>query len=165
MVPGLPEASVKTEFFTELTKPILGESFCVHMSLSSIYSKSLQVKVMALLNGTEEWVGNAQISLAEFNPDDKSNFSKWYNIISMTPSEAKPVFREESSDDSTVISSQASTLTRNQNQDRYAMELKHNIFITSDDDEDDESESCEDQLVGETDIFKEADDLENYGNL
>lgn len=63
--------------------------------------------------------GSAQISLAEFNTHQDGN-SKWYNIISrenMNETEVDENLvsaKEESSDESTVISSQTSTLTRNQ---------------------------------------------------
>lgn len=63
--------------------------------------------------------GSAQISLAEFTTQQDGN-SKWYNIISrqiMNETDAEEsllTVKEESSDESTVISSQTSTLTRNQ---------------------------------------------------
>lgn len=164
MVPGPLQASVKTNLFIDSTKPTLGENFCVHMPLSMVYSKSLQIKVIAVTNGNEEWIGNAQISLAEFNPDDKSNFSKWYNIISLSNQDHKLIFnKEESSDESTIISSQASTLTRNENP--YKINLKQNILIASDDEEDNESESCEDQLIDGTDLLNGCEDLENFGKF
>lgn len=50
--------------------------------------------------------GCAQVSLADFDPDTPSQ--KWYNILSF-----RCMRRDESSDESTVISSQTSTLTRN----------------------------------------------------
>lgn len=63
--------------------------------------------------------GSTQISLAEFTTHQDGN-SKWYNIISrqiMNETDVEEnlmATREESSDESTVISSQTSTLTRNQ---------------------------------------------------
>ncbi|KAI5639858.1 protein kibra [Phthorimaea operculella] len=53
-----------------------------------------------------ECLGCAQVSLADFDPDVVSQ--KWYNILSF-----RCMRRDESSDESTVISSQTSTLTRN----------------------------------------------------
>ncbi|CAK1589007.1 unnamed protein product [Parnassius mnemosyne] len=53
-----------------------------------------------------ECLGCAQVSLADFDPDTVSQ--KWYNVLSF-----RSMRRDESSDESTVISSQTSTLTRN----------------------------------------------------
>lgn len=53
-----------------------------------------------------ECLGCVQVSLADFNPDQETQ--KWYNVLSF-----RFMRREESSDESTVISSQTSTLTRN----------------------------------------------------
>lgn len=117
---------------------------------------------MAIINNTEEWIGNAQISLAEFNPEDESNYSKWYNVINVSSPETNAAFREESSDESTIISSQASTLTRSQNQDMFVLNLQEQLFMTSDD-EDEESESCEEQLIEENDDV--AEDNEGLNDL
>lgn len=61
--------------------------------------------------------GCAQVSLADFTLD--ATWLRWYNILSFrfmqTSGEPSKVpTREESSDESTIISSQTSTLTRNQ---------------------------------------------------
>lgn len=63
---------------------------------------TLQVNLVA----HNECLGCAQVSLADFEPDSVSQ--KWYNILSF-----RCMRRDESSDESTVISSQTSTLTRN----------------------------------------------------
>ncbi|XP_075981885.1 WW and C2 domain containing protein kibra isoform X2 [Anticarsia gemmatalis] len=63
---------------------------------------TLQVNLVA----HHECLGCAQVSLADFEPDSVSQ--KWYNILSF-----RCMRRDESSDESTVISSQTSTLTRN----------------------------------------------------
>lgn len=62
------------------------------------------------------------MSLAEFTSENGN--SKWYNIISRSiMSETENIEalmlsqKEESSDESTIISSQTSTLTRNQGND------------------------------------------------
>lgn len=118
--------------------------------------------------------------MAEFNPDDST--LKWYNVLS---SKFIPTFesldlpstsaaaaaaavaasnniinnntREESSDESTITSSQTSTLTRNQApplelQSQIAEELPEHVRLNeqqcSDDDDDDEDEEDEQQLVG-----------------
>ncbi len=68
--------------------------------------------------------GWAQVSLADFRPDTSS--VKWYNILALrclssnshplpgSSSETGTGLKEESSDESTIVSSQPSTLTRNQ---------------------------------------------------
>lgn len=62
--------------------------------------------------------GCAQVSLAEYNIEDST--LKWYNILSFRfiqnyeTLEVSGACKEESSDESTIISSQTSTLTRNQ---------------------------------------------------
>lgn len=59
--------------------------------------------------------GCALVSLAEFNIEDST--LKWYNILSYRCIQnvgMPSTCREESSDESTIISSQTSTLTRNQ---------------------------------------------------
>lgn len=73
---------------------------------------------------------------------------KWYNILSskFLPHETIEISgacKEESSDDSTIISSQTSTLTRNQGpsfdaQAQIAEELKEHLNFDNDDDEEDE---------------------------
>ncbi|KAJ8728714.1 hypothetical protein PYW07_006410 [Mythimna separata] len=68
----------------------------------ALRAATLQVNLTA---GTE-CLGCAQVSLADFEPDSVSQ--KWYNVLSF-----RCMRRDESSDESTVISSQTSTLTRN----------------------------------------------------
>ncbi|KAJ0172583.1 hypothetical protein K1T71_011722 [Dendrolimus kikuchii] len=58
------------------------------------------------LTSGAECLGCAQVSLADYEPDTVSQ--KWYNVLSF-----RCMRRDESSDESTVISSQTSTLTRN----------------------------------------------------
>ncbi|CAG9782517.1 unnamed protein product [Diatraea saccharalis] len=53
-----------------------------------------------------ECLGCAQVSLADYDPE--TVLQKWYNVLSF-----RCMRRDESSDESTVISSQTSTLTRN----------------------------------------------------
>lgn len=111
--------------------------------LNKIYTKTLQINAMSVLGHREEVIvsasrdifffvigslnfdlfsdlrqGSAQISLAEFNIEDAT--LKWYNILSfrfyqnLETLEVTGACKEESSDESTIISSQTSTLTRNQ---------------------------------------------------
>ncbi|KAL0829965.1 hypothetical protein ABMA28_003430 [Loxostege sticticalis] len=68
----------------------------------ALRAATLQVN---LTSGTE-CLGCAQVSLADYDPE--SVLQKWYNVLSF-----RCMRRDESSDESTVISSQTSTLTRN----------------------------------------------------
>lgn len=96
--------------------------------------------------------GCAQISLAEFNSDDST--MKWYNILSFRTMqnfeslEVTATCKEESSDESTIISSQTSTLTRDQGQDGLSPtslidELGAKLTIS--DVDDDQSNSAENE--------------------
>lgn len=120
--------------------------------------------------------GTVQISMAEFNPEDST--LKWYNVLSSKfipsfesldmPSTSAAAaaaavaasnncnIREESSDESTITSSQTSTLTRNQApplelQAQIAEELPEHVRLNeqqcSDEDDDDDEEEDEQQLV------------------
>ncbi|XP_020722122.1 protein kibra isoform X1 [Bombus affinis] len=137
-----------TKPVVDLRKPTFGETFPIAVPLNKLYTKTLQVNVWCTGNESEECLGSAQVSLADFSPESPS--VKWYNILSfrfMQPSDSPStstsnsnsisisvarqakhdkqesdlsVYRagqntkEESSDESTIISSQTSTLTRNQ---------------------------------------------------
>lgn len=114
--------------------------------------------------------------MAEFNPEDST--LKWYNVLSSKfipsfesldmPSTSAAAaaaavaasnncnIREESSDESTITSSQTSTLTRNQApplelQAQIAEELPEHVRLNeqqcSDEDDDDDEEEDEQQLV------------------
>ncbi|XP_076757502.1 WW and C2 domain containing protein kibra isoform X1 [Xylocopa sonorina] len=137
-----------TKPVVDLRKPTFGETFPIAVPLNKLYTKTLQVNVWCTGSESEECLGSAQVSLADFSPESPS--VKWYNILSfrfMQPSDSPStstsnsnsistsvvrqakhdkqesdlsVYRsgqntkEESSDESTIISSQTSTLTRNQ---------------------------------------------------
>lgn len=75
----------------------------------ALRAATLQVN---LTSGTE-CLGCAQVSLADFDPELGSQ--KWYNVLSF-----RSMRRDESSDESTVISSQTSTLTRNRGPESMA---------------------------------------------
>ncbi|EEB17221.1 myosin-2 heavy chain, non muscle, putative [Pediculus humanus corporis] len=132
---GPGSGSCCTKTVTDLKKPIFGENFPLSVALNKLSSKTLQINVLCLTNSIEECVGYAQVSLADFSPESVS--SKWYNILGSefmqlksptnktlrnssinvknegnNKSEVNETRREESSDESTIISSQASTLTR-----------------------------------------------------
>ncbi|KAK9886964.1 hypothetical protein WA026_019222 [Henosepilachna vigintioctopunctata] len=137
--PNTPYPSVYcTALVKDLKKPTFGEVFNIPVPANKINNKTLQVNVWNVIEGQQEkCVGCAQVSLADFNPQTISQ--RWYNILSLqlfNPSikscHAKQEsdlsssksegdlsnrllgLKEESSDDSTIISSQTSTLTRNQ---------------------------------------------------
>ncbi|XP_011503552.1 PREDICTED: protein kibra [Ceratosolen solmsi marchali] len=142
-----------TKPVVDLRKPTFGEAFPIAVPLNKLYTKTLQVNVWCTNEESEECLGSAQVSLADFNPETPS--VKWYNILSFrfmqhsADSDSRPsqslsnsqqqlltrhdkqesdisMYRsgsqsssvqntkEESSDESTIISSQTSTLTRNQ---------------------------------------------------
>ncbi|CAD1477547.1 unnamed protein product, partial [Heterotrigona itama] len=137
-----------TKPVVDLRKPTFGETFPIAVPLNKLYTKTLQVNVWCTGNESEECLGSAQVSLADFSPESPS--VKWYNILSfrfMQPSDSPSTStsnsnsisisvtrqakhdkqesdlsmyragqntKEESSDESTIISSQTSTLTRNQ---------------------------------------------------
>ncbi|XP_078043817.1 WW and C2 domain containing protein kibra isoform X2 [Augochlora pura] len=144
----------------DLHKPTFGETFPIAVPLNKLYTKTLQVNVWCTDSESEECLGSAQVSLADFCPESPS--IKWYNLLSfrfMQPPDSPStstsncnnistsivkqgkhdkqesdisVYRsaqntkEESSDESTIISSQTSTLTRNQGCDELqtAISLK-----------------------------------------
>lgn len=152
LLPGTAAHCCRTQPFSEFVKPLFSNSFAVQVPLESVYAKSLQIKVMSVTGTCEEWVGNAQISLAEFNPDDASNFSKWYNIISMiNAADFGTAFKEESSDESTIISSQASTLTRNQNPQPDDIQEALALGQIFSDDEDEEEDALPENEENDSD--------------
>ncbi|XP_070507135.1 protein kibra [Chironomus tepperi] len=169
---------LRTKTFNEFLKPVFGASVQIPISLSKVYTKSLQIKIMMLLSQKEDWVGSAQISLAEFSTHQDGN-SKWYNIISrenMNETEVEENFgaaKEESSDESTVISSQTSTLTRNQGHDEMqqavlAMSLQEQLCYCSDEEESDEEEGNDEACGGKLDEVYDDDStaqmIETYMN-
>ena len=105
------------------TPVIINETFPVAVPKSKLSTKTLQVTIWTASEDTV-CVGSTQISLADFDWDSVS--MRWYNILSLQftmlapqPKKANGLFsqgqtltKEESSDDSTIISSQGSTLTR-----------------------------------------------------
>nr|CAD7454004.1 unnamed protein product [Timema tahoe] len=134
--PNTPPCCTKT--LSDLRKPTFGENFPLSVPLSKLFTKTLQVNVWGMDSSKhEECLGCAQVSLADFDPENVS--VKWYNILSFrfmqselgsgsaATAEDRPhgkqdsemstyvrQTKEESSDESTIISSQTSTLTRNQ---------------------------------------------------
>jgi len=130
-----------TRAISDLSKPTFGENFPIAISKNKLIAKTLQVNIWAVdVNNKEDCLGSAQVSMADFKTSTTS--VKWYNVLSfhfMQPEVKKPVqtlrttvshikqeseissmmssrqgtLKEESSDESTIISSQTSTLTRN----------------------------------------------------
>jgi protein KIBRA len=130
-----------TRAITDLSKPTFGENFPIAIAKHKLIAKTLQVNIWAVdANHKEDCLGSAQVSMADFKSSTTS--VKWYNVLSfhfMQPEVKKPVqtlrtavshikqeseissmtssrqgtLKEESSDESTIISSQTSTLTRN----------------------------------------------------
>ncbi|XP_059609935.1 protein kibra [Phlebotomus argentipes] len=182
----LPNSSqtLRTNNFTDFQKPVFGDSFSIAIHLHKVFTKTLQVNAIAILAGQrEECIGCAQVSLAEFNADDAT--LKWYNILNfrylnnLETFEVVGACKEESSDESTIISSQTSTLTRNQGQEdvhhaALAMELNQRLNINSDDEDqsaeasggkDDDESSTEDEDQHESTEQMLADymnEVQNY---
>ncbi|XP_063895414.1 protein kibra isoform X3 [Helicoverpa armigera] len=78
-----------------------------HTHSAPLGTRALRAATLQVnLTAGDECLGCAQVSLADFEPDTVSQ--KWYNVLSF-----RCMRRDESSDESTVISSQTSTLTRN----------------------------------------------------
>jgi len=130
-----------TRAISDLSKPTFGENFPIAISKTKLIAKTLQVNIWAVDgNNKEDCLGSAQVSMADFKSSTTS--VKWYNVLSfhfMQPEVKKPAqtlrttvshikqeseissmtssrqgtLKEESSDESTIISSQTSTLTRN----------------------------------------------------
>lgn len=110
----------------------------------------------------EECLGSCQISLADFSPEN--TIVRWYNILSFRfmQMDAGPekchkhkdnddrteihehfhnkifMFKEESSDESTIISSQTSTLTRNQGPEMVQCGMVGDDDLESNGEDDDE---------------------------
>ncbi|KAJ6637075.1 Protein kibra, partial [Pseudolycoriella hygida] len=148
---------VRTNLVCDFQKPVFGDSFFMPIPLNKIYTKTLQINAMSVLGRREEIIGSAQISLAEFNIEDAT--LKWYNILgfrcfqNLETIEVTGACKEESSDESTIISSQTSTLTRNQGQEEMLEIGSLNIDdrqynIDNDDDSRvDENESTEQMIA------------------
>jgi len=167
-----------TRAITDLTKPTFGENFPIAISKAKLVTKTLQVNIWAMdRDNHEECLGSAQVSMADFKISTTS--VKWYNILSfhfMQPEIRRPMvspkpvqhikqeseissmnssrqgtLKEESSDESTIISSQTSTLTRNigpesmHTQAEYTVE--GSIAFQVEEEESDEEENDEDEFM------------------
>ncbi|KAG8186025.1 hypothetical protein JTE90_004445 [Oedothorax gibbosus] len=158
-----------------LNKPTIGETFRFDVPLGKLCTKTLQINIWSISNNAEECLGSSQVSLADFCPE--STITKWYNVLSFRFMQPDPVqekgqrrkesdiqsavaehlhtksytFKEESSDESTIISSQTSTLTRNQGSE-MAGGLGGEDDIDSGDDDEEEGEEQEDELDAVLDL-------------
>ncbi|XP_050355426.1 protein kibra isoform X2 [Nymphalis io] len=109
----------------------------------ALRSATLQLNLAA----GAECLGCTQVSLADFDPDTVSQ--KWYNVLSF-----RSMRRDESSDESTVISSQTSTLTRNRGPESMTS-AECNVDCENSASEDEESREPLNQIV-------EEDSFEDY---
>lgn len=160
-----------TKAVRDLRKPTFGDSFPISVPLNKLYTKTLQINVWCIKEDSqEECLGCAQLSLADFYPENVS--VKWYNILSfrfLQPADEtirstnhstqesevsvnnkhQGAVKEESSDESTIISSQTSTLTRSQDcegfQTAVSLKLEELVNCIRGDEEIDEDESEDDE--------------------
>lgn len=128
LLPSPVEAALSccTRSITDLSQAIFDETFRLAVASSKLEAKTLQISVHSrpvAVDSQEDCMGWAQVSLADFRPD--TNTVKWYNVLALkclpsghplssVASETSTGLKEESSDESTIVSSQPSTLTRNQ---------------------------------------------------
>ncbi|RZC37858.1 Myosin tail 1, APG6, and/or AAA 27 domain containing protein [Asbolus verrucosus] len=173
-IPPLPSVYC-TKPVKDLKKPSFGDIFNISVPVNKIYTKTLQLNVWSKTEEQEKCVGCTQVSLADFNIQHVSQ--KWYNILSLQlidtredpktchnrqesdisryesidASNKQPVLKEESSDDSTIISSQTSTLTRNQDPlnflstVNFTLEDIYNCMDRESDDGEESEEEIEDE--------------------
>lgn len=166
-----------TKYVKDLRKATFTDAFNIPVPASKLFTKTLQINIWTrIVDHQDKCVGCAQVSLADFNIHNVSQ--KWYNILSLQEdvsssmthlkqesdlslrerSEDKHTGKEESSDDSTIISSQTSTLTRNQEtvfpptinlnfEELYDCFKNSEEYESQDSDEDleDDEEGCEEE--------------------
>lgn len=174
------QQSIRTSLVSaDVLKPIFGDAFTVPIPLNKLFTKSLQVNVVNVVEKREEIIGCAQISLAEFNANESSQ--KWYNILSFRMMhnfdtlEVAGVCREESSDESTIISSQTSTLTRDQGHDgipaTLVEELEEKLKLDGngnenddEDDDEDDSSTTEDRQSTEQMLAAYISEVHNFAS-
>lgn len=150
-------------------------STIVTISLSS----SSQVTIWSTSTGetgSDDCLGSAQVSLADFDVETVS--VRWYNILSFrfmqqpkvskvrhkrpdseansAVSSKQGTLKEESSDESTIISSQTSTLTRSMGPEAMLVQAAlngvaanraHGRLLESDDEDEDEDEEADDIVI------------------
>ncbi|KAK2712266.1 protein kibra-like [Artemia franciscana] len=132
-----------TGHVTDLECPKWHEEFRLAVPIQKLSLKTLLVEICAskdVLNDVS--VGTVQISLADFDRERAS--LKWYNVVStvtealITPDSTinpkEETKSHESSDESTIISSRTSTLTRNQYE---GVGIPYDVIEQDEDDSDD----------------------------
>ncbi|XP_057670637.1 protein kibra isoform X1 [Diorhabda carinulata] len=168
-----------TKYVKDLRKATFTDAFSIPVPANKLFTKTLQINVWTrIVDQQDKCVGCAQVSLADFNIHNVSQ--KWYNILSLQEdvsssvthlkqesdlslrerSDDKHTGKEESSDDSTIISSQTSTLTRNQEtvfpptinlnfEELYDCFKNSEEYESQDSDEDleDDDEECEEEGI------------------
>jgi len=173
VLPSRTEANMSccTKSITNLSQPVFDETFRLAIASAKLDTKTLQIAVHSRSNiseSQEDCMGWAQVSLADFRPDSSS--LKWYNILAIkclessnNPLSANLVetatgLKEESSDESTIISSQPSTLTRNQRGPMSELEVVEQGTDSDDDDDDDDGgeESDGDSLTDDDEPTEEG---------
>nr|SVE89711.1 EOG090X00VK [Daphnia sinensis] len=159
-----------TRSITDLSQAVFDESFRLAVASTKLDTKTLQISVYsrpATSDSHEECLGWAQVSLADFRPD--TNSVKWYNILALrclssnshhlsgAASETGTGLKEESSDESTIVSSQPSTLTRNQRGPMSELEIVEQGTDSEDEENSDaeDSETDEEATEGEKSVSQE----------
>jgi len=153
LLPSPVEAAMSccTKSMTSLSQPVFDETFRLAVAANKLDTKTLQIAVHSRSNTSDshdDCMGWAQVSLADFRPDSSS--LKWYNVLAMkclntssnrlsaaNLAETATQLKEESSDESTIISSQPSTLTRNQRGPMSELEVVEQVTDSDDDEESD----------------------------
>nr|SVE83497.1 EOG090X00VK [Daphnia pulex] len=172
LLPSPVEAALSccTRSITDLSQAVFDESFRLAVASTKLDTKTLQISVYsrpATSDSHEDCLGWAQVSLADFRPD--TNSVKWYNILALrclsssshplsgSASETGTGLKEESSDESTIVSSQPSTLTRNQRGPMSELEIVEQGTDSEDESEseDEESETDEEPTEGEKSVSQE----------
>nr|SVE75584.1 EOG090X00VK [Daphnia hispanica] len=164
LLPSPVEATLSccTRSITDLSQAVFDESFRLAVASTKLDTKTLQISVYsrpATSDSHEDCLGWAQVSLADFRPD--TNSVKWYNILALRclsssshplsgpASEIGTGLKEESSDESTIVSSQPSTLTRNQRGPMSELEIVEQGTDSEDEDKSDAEDSETDEEATE----------------
>ncbi|CAL1271093.1 unnamed protein product [Larinioides sclopetarius] len=186
----LPISSDELGTFTtspleNLNKPTIGETFRFNVPLGKLCTKTLQVNIWSVGSNTEEeCLGSSQVSLADFCPEN--TVTKWYNVLSFRFMQPDPLpekchkrkdndvrsdvaeqlhtktfmFKEESSDESTIISSQTSTLTRNQGSEMVECGVIGDDDLESGDDDDEDEDDDDENEAGAIEDLQTCIDCE-----
>nr|SVE92220.1 EOG090X00VK [Megafenestra aurita] len=155
LLPSPVEAALSccTRSITDLSQAVFDENFRLAVASTKLDTKTLQISVYSRptsSDSNEDCLGWAQVSLADFRPD--TNSVKWYNILALrclssgshplpgSANETGTGLKEESSDESTIVSSQPSTLTRNQRGPMSELEIVEQGTDSEDEDDSDDNE-------------------------